>query len=694
MPHVSARGRALPALVLAQSLLATLGVSSAHAATTKYFPAVADSRVEQANPSSNFGTYKLGGESSPVVRSYLKFDVTGLSGPVTAAQVRVIPNTASSSGFEVRGAASSSWSETGLTWNNAPAVGSAVSASGAYTTTSSYVSANATKLVTGNGTVTVVLTGKGSTWDQYRSREWGASSAPLLVVTTGSTTTADTTAPSVPSGLTASAGDGQVGLSWSASTDNVGVTGYRVYRNGSLVATTTTTSYTDTGLTNGTSYSYTVSAIDAAGNASAQSAPVSATPAGLVAGSSSGYYVSTSGSDANPGTQSAPWRTIGKAASAAPAGSSVTILGGSYGEDVTFGASGTSGAPTVFQAAPGATVSVKSLTFKASHLTVRGLTVSGASGACATINPALTDLTLDGNTMSSCGTDGVKFVRSTTATYTNAVAITNNTISGVGRSSTYGNDLTIYGDNVTVADNDLSGTPNDAIDMWGDGLTFRHNHIHDISNANGNHDDAFQTWTGLNDGAEGHPVTNLLIERNTVENVTGSNSHCLMSEGPGHSGWTIRSNVFRNIGDQCMILGKNGNGTQGIQNVEISNNTFVSAGANNTMEFNLTSSGVLASNIFYNCKGYNGSPPYYVASTASVSRDYNMSGGTSPKLTEPHGLNADPQFVSAGSNDYHLASGSPAVDSGDNGALVPVRTADLDGNATARAVDRGAYERP
>lgn len=89
----------------------------------------------------------------------------------------------------------------------------------------------------------------------------------------------DTTAPSVPTGLTATAGNAQVSLSWAASTDNVAVTSYRVRRAGALVASPTGTTYTDTGLTNGTSYGYTVSAMDAAGNESTQSAVASATPA-------------------------------------------------------------------------------------------------------------------------------------------------------------------------------------------------------------------------------------------------------------------------------------------------------------------------------------------------------------------------------------------------------------------------------
>ena len=91
-------------------------------------------------------------------------------------------------------------------------------------------------------------------------------------------TLGDTTAPSVPAGLSATAGSSsQVNLSWSASTDNVGVTGYRVYRNGVQVGTMVATSFSDTGLSASTGYAYTVAAFDTAGNLSAQSGSVSAT---------------------------------------------------------------------------------------------------------------------------------------------------------------------------------------------------------------------------------------------------------------------------------------------------------------------------------------------------------------------------------------------------------------------------------
>jgi YD repeat-containing protein len=87
-----------------------------------------------------------------------------------------------------------------------------------------------------------------------------------------SATTLDTTAPSVPANLNGSASSAtQINLTWTASTDNVGVTGYRVYRGGSQIGTSATTTYSDATVVGSTTYSYTVAAYDAAGNVSAQS---------------------------------------------------------------------------------------------------------------------------------------------------------------------------------------------------------------------------------------------------------------------------------------------------------------------------------------------------------------------------------------------------------------------------------------
>ena len=94
------------------------------------------------------------------------------------------------------------------------------------------------------------------------------------------TSPADTQAPTAPTSLTATTtSDSQIDLSWTASTDNVGVVGYNVYRDGVKIGTTASTTYSSTGLAAATTYSYTVTAVDAAGNTSTPSTSASATTA-------------------------------------------------------------------------------------------------------------------------------------------------------------------------------------------------------------------------------------------------------------------------------------------------------------------------------------------------------------------------------------------------------------------------------
>jgi PKD repeat protein/glucose/arabinose dehydrogenase len=143
------------------------------------------------------------------------------------------------------------------------------------------------------------------------------------------TASADTQPPTVPSNLTATAASSsQINLSWTASTDNVGVNGYRVERcqgagcsNFAQVGTPAGTTFNNTGLTAGTSYSYRVRAADAAGNLSGYSNVASATTqaagSALVASYSfnagSGTTVADGSGNGNTGTiGTATWTTAGK----------------------------------------------------------------------------------------------------------------------------------------------------------------------------------------------------------------------------------------------------------------------------------------------------------------------------------------------------------------------------------------------
>ncbi len=122
------------------------------------------------------------------------------------------------------------------------------------------------------------------------------------------TSGSETTPPTVPGNVSGSATSGtQAKVTWAASTDNVAVRGYGVYRDGTLIATTdaSTLSYTDNGLAPGTNYSYTVDAFDGSGNHSSQSSPAAITTpttATYIFTPVADSYVSSAYPDTNYGT--------------------------------------------------------------------------------------------------------------------------------------------------------------------------------------------------------------------------------------------------------------------------------------------------------------------------------------------------------------------------------------------------------
>ncbi len=163
-----------------------------------------------------------------------------------------------------------------ITWHTSELSDSRVE----YGTTASYGSTSALdpELVLDHG---VLLTGL-SPETKYHFRVISKNQSGSSFISEDSTFTttqfADNSPPSVPPVLTAIVmSSSQINLSWGASTDNVGVTEYRVYRDDSLITTTGDTYYSDTGLTQTTRYTYTVTALDAAGNESEHSQQVEAT---------------------------------------------------------------------------------------------------------------------------------------------------------------------------------------------------------------------------------------------------------------------------------------------------------------------------------------------------------------------------------------------------------------------------------
>jgi hypothetical protein len=168
---------------------ATATPTQSSTGSTTTFTSIADSYVDAASPTSNFGSLTtLRVDASPDVRSYLRFNVQGLNGTVTRATLRIFANTASSQGFRAHALSDNSWSETAINYNNAPPLGAVLGSSGA-AGASTWKTVDVTAYVTGNGTFNFGLSTTGSTALSLASRQSGANAPQLIVETSGSTAT-------------------------------------------------------------------------------------------------------------------------------------------------------------------------------------------------------------------------------------------------------------------------------------------------------------------------------------------------------------------------------------------------------------------------------------------------------------------------------------------------------------------------
>ena len=223
----------------------------------------------------------MGIDSSPIEDLLLKFDVTGLAGrSVQSAKLRLYCVDSGAVGGVFKRVGNSSWVESTVNWGSAPAADAATLASLGSVVTGNWYEVDVTSTVTGDGLVSLRASSSSSNGTDYSSKEGAAGFAPQLVVT-ASGTPAETVPPTQPLNLLASApNSNRVDLVWTASTDNVGVTGYRVYRNGVQVGTSGTNAFSDLTVQGSTSYSYHVVAEDAAGNSSASSNTANVTTPG------------------------------------------------------------------------------------------------------------------------------------------------------------------------------------------------------------------------------------------------------------------------------------------------------------------------------------------------------------------------------------------------------------------------------
>ncbi len=186
--HNDGQVQSLPSSTPGSTAIAAPGASptapSTNSITTSFAPS-ADSFVSASAPNTNYGSSnQLRTDSSPITNSYLRFDIQGLSGTVSKATLRVYSKSKSTAGYKVNIVADTSWGEGSITYKNAPALGSQAGVSGSFAS-GVWTTVDITPFITGNGTISLALSGLNSTAVSYVSREGGANKPQLVLVTNG-----------------------------------------------------------------------------------------------------------------------------------------------------------------------------------------------------------------------------------------------------------------------------------------------------------------------------------------------------------------------------------------------------------------------------------------------------------------------------------------------------------------------------
>ncbi len=163
------------------------------------FQSEADARVKEAAPDTNYGngkTLQVDGGKDPQVESFLRFTVSGVSGPIQSAHLRLYVGSDGSRNGPAVYATDNSWTESTITWNNRPAFTGQPSDNKTEVPTNAWVDFDVTPLVTGNGTFSFVLVADSSDGVIFSSRE--SNNPPQLVINLGNGLASAPTAGSAP----------------------------------------------------------------------------------------------------------------------------------------------------------------------------------------------------------------------------------------------------------------------------------------------------------------------------------------------------------------------------------------------------------------------------------------------------------------------------------------------------------------
>ena len=162
--------------------------SEADGPQTLSFQAQADARVEEDHKSTNYGTSQtLGADDDPEIESFLSFNVTGVSGTIQSAKLRVRTTSNGTNNGPAAYKTTNSWTETGIKWSNRPSRTSSATDDKGSLAANTVVEYNVKTLVSGNGTHSFILATSSSDGVEFHSREASNPAfRPELVLTVSS----------------------------------------------------------------------------------------------------------------------------------------------------------------------------------------------------------------------------------------------------------------------------------------------------------------------------------------------------------------------------------------------------------------------------------------------------------------------------------------------------------------------------
>jgi len=420
------------------------------------------------------------------------------------------------------------------------------------------------------------------------------------------------------------------------------------------------------------------------------------------------FYVAKTGNDGNPGTDVFPWLTLAHAASLAGPGTFVYVREGTYAERLLISQSGTASSLVTFEAFPGDSVIIDGtgislsgeglVEVQASYVRVSGFQVTNSTFAGIQVSgPGVTQVEVSRNTIVN--------------TYSSGIAAWGRVPAGQYDGIT---DLTVADNEVVLANND---GPEEQISIANgiDGFDVRGNYVHDggpgsnggegidakdgVRNGriHGNvlHDIGPHTRPAIYVDSWDRANSNIDIYANIVHDVTSWGAIEIGSEAGGTvEDVAVYNNIVYRGGHYGMLVSDYGNPHGPLRNITILNNVFTQSSEGGILVADANAQGVVIRN---NIAAAN--PDWQIAvSDAGVVVDHNLldafrgwNAGVAYEVRGTSVVEGNPRFVDPANADFHLLSGSPAVD---NGTSLGAPGVDFDGNGRPAGLgfDIGAFE--